>query len=107
MRETRFRRRNRVSGISGSTFLFSAGTLMTLQEIINSLDNLSVQEQDYLVELIRQRREEKQGINFWEGFQKFRATIEKEGIILMMKILLICAIGVLDEKLIYEVKIFS
>jgi hypothetical protein len=54
---------------------------MTLQEIINSLDNLSVQEQDYLVELIRQRREEKQGINFWEGFQKFRATIEKEGII--------------------------
>jgi hypothetical protein len=31
--------------------------MMTLQEIIDSLDSLSVEEQDYLVELIRQRHE--------------------------------------------------
>jgi hypothetical protein len=55
--------------------------MMTLQEIISSLDSLSVDEQDYLVELIRQRREEKPGLDFWEGFQQFRSTIEKEGII--------------------------
>jgi hypothetical protein len=55
--------------------------MMTLQEIISSLDSLSVDEQDYLVELIRQRREEKPGLDFWECFQQFRATIEQEGII--------------------------
>lgn len=55
--------------------------MMTLQEIIDSLDSLSVEEQDYLVELIRQRHEQKPGSDFWEGLQKFRATIEQEGII--------------------------
>ncbi len=39
--------------------------MMTLQEIIDSLDSLSVEEQDYLVELlvelIRQRHEQKPG----------------------------------------------
>ncbi len=55
--------------------------MMNRQEIISLLDSLSVDEQDYLVELIRQRREEKPGLDFWEGFQQFRATIEQEGII--------------------------
>jgi cysteinyl-tRNA synthetase len=53
---------------------------MVFQEIVDSVRALSVQEQDNLIELIQQQREEQQGNKFWEGFQKLRATMEREGI---------------------------
>ena len=54
---------------------------MTLQEIIAQVECLSIEEQDYLFELIRKKREESRGTNFWEGLEKFRKTIEAEGIV--------------------------
>lgn len=64
---------------------------MTLQEIIQSLDNLSVQDQTSLFDTLRLRLaqtiREKQtkeitpdGEAFWEGVLRFRETIEKDGI---------------------------
>ena len=64
---------------------------MTLQEIIQSLDQLSVKEQASLFNVLRQRlaqkAEETQGTlmpedgdRFWQGVLRFRETIEKEGI---------------------------
>jgi hypothetical protein len=55
--------------------------MMTLQEIINSINNLPTEEQDYLFEFLRQKKEESRGENFWEGLQKFRNIIESERII--------------------------
>jgi cysteinyl-tRNA synthetase len=54
--------------------------MMVFQEIVDSVIALSVEEQDNLIELIRQQREEQRGNKFWEGFKKLRATIEQEGI---------------------------
>jgi cysteinyl-tRNA synthetase len=54
--------------------------MMVFQEIVDSVRALSVQDQDNLIELIRQQREEQQGKKFWEGFQKLRATLKREGI---------------------------
>jgi hypothetical protein len=54
---------------------------MNLQEIINSINNLPTEEQDYLFEFLRQKKEESKGENFWQGLQKFRQVIQKEGII--------------------------
>ncbi len=54
--------------------------MMVFQEIVDSVRALSVQEQDNLIELIRQQREEQQGKKFWDGFQELRATLEREGI---------------------------
>ena len=65
---------------------------MTLQEMIKSLDELSVEEQASLFEVLRQRllkvKGEKQeqtidnqGERFWQGLLKFREAIEKEGIV--------------------------
>ena len=54
---------------------------MTLQEIINSIDSLPIEERDYLFELLRQKKEESRGDNFWQGLQKFRNLIQSEGII--------------------------
>jgi cysteinyl-tRNA synthetase len=53
---------------------------MVFQEIVDSVIALSVQEQDNLIELIRQQREQQQGKKFWEGFQELRATLEREEI---------------------------
>jgi cysteinyl-tRNA synthetase len=53
---------------------------MIFQEIVDSVRALSVQEQDNLIDLIRQQREEQHGNRFWEGFKKLRATMEQEGI---------------------------
>jgi cysteinyl-tRNA synthetase len=53
---------------------------MIFQEIVDSVRALSVQEQDNLIDLIRQQREEQHGNKFWEGFKKLRATMEQEGI---------------------------
>jgi cysteinyl-tRNA synthetase len=54
--------------------------MMVFQEIVDSVRALSVQEQDNLIELIRQQREEQHGNKFWDGFQALRATLEREGI---------------------------
>lgn len=55
--------------------------MMNLQEIINSINNLPTEEQDYLFEFLRQKKEESRGENFWQGLQKFRQVIQREGII--------------------------
>ncbi|BAY27054.1 hypothetical protein NIES2100_68750 [Calothrix sp. NIES-2100] len=54
---------------------------MTLQEIINSIENLPPEERDYLLEFLRKKKEESRGDNFWQGLQKFRSIIQNEGII--------------------------
>jgi cysteinyl-tRNA synthetase len=54
--------------------------MMVFQEIVDSVIALSVQEQDNLIELIRQQREQQHGNKFWDGFQELRATLEREGI---------------------------
>lgn len=53
---------------------------MAFQEIVDSVIALSVEEQDNLIELIRQQRQQQHGNKFWEGFKKLRETIEQEGI---------------------------
>ncbi|MCC5632504.1 hypothetical protein LC613_33355 [Nostoc sphaeroides CHAB 2801] len=54
---------------------------MNLQKIINSIESLPIEEQDYLFEFLRKKKEESRGDNFWEGLQKFRKVIQSEGII--------------------------
>jgi hypothetical protein len=54
---------------------------MNLQEIINSINSLPTEEQDYLFEFLRQKKEESRGDKFWQGLQKFRQVIQCEGII--------------------------
>lgn len=54
---------------------------MTLQEIINSIESLQTEERDYLFELLRNKKEESRGDNFWQRLQKFRSVIQSEGII--------------------------
>ena len=64
---------------------------MTLQEIIKSLDELSVEDQTSLLNVLRQRLAQKaeevqedptqkNGDSFWQGVLRFRETIKKEGI---------------------------
>ncbi|MBD2627905.1 hypothetical protein [Trichormus variabilis] len=64
---------------------------MTLQEIIKSLDNLSVEDKTSLLNVlesqlsqIKEQVEEKplqnKGDSFWQGVLRFRETIEREGI---------------------------
>jgi cysteinyl-tRNA synthetase len=54
--------------------------MMVFQEIVDSMRSLSVQEQDNLIELIRQQREQQQGNKFWQGLQELRATLQREEI---------------------------
>jgi hypothetical protein len=53
---------------------------MAFQEIVDSVRALSVQEQDNLIELIRQQREEQKGNDLWHSLQRMRAILEEEGI---------------------------
>jgi hypothetical protein len=53
---------------------------MVFQEIVDSVRALSIQDQDNLIELIRQQRSEQQGNKFWEGLQELRATVAREEI---------------------------
>jgi hypothetical protein len=55
--------------------------MMTLQEIINSIESLPKAEQDYLLDFLSKRKEKPRGENFWEGLQKFIKVIQTEGII--------------------------
>jgi cysteinyl-tRNA synthetase len=54
--------------------------MMVFQEIVDSVRALSIEEQDNLIELIHQQREQQHGNKFWEGFQRMRATLEREAI---------------------------
>jgi len=45
-----------------------------------SVRSLSIKEQDSLIELIHRQREEQRGNDLWNDLQKFRATLEQEGI---------------------------
>jgi cysteinyl-tRNA synthetase len=54
--------------------------MMVFQEIVDSVRALSIEEQDNLIELIHQQREQQHGNKFWEGFKELRATMEQEGI---------------------------
>jgi hypothetical protein len=62
-------------------FQFRGASMMTLQEIINSINDLSIEERDYLFEFLRKKKEEFKGDNFWEGLQKFRKVIQSEEIL--------------------------
>jgi hypothetical protein len=55
--------------------------MMTLQEIINSIESLPTEDREYLFEFLRKKKDESRGDNFWEGLQKFRGVIQSEGII--------------------------
>ncbi|GAB1539724.1 hypothetical protein NUACC21_23910 [Scytonema sp. NUACC21] len=54
---------------------------MNLQEIINYINSLPTEEQDYLFEFLRKKKEESRGDKFWQGLQKFRKAIQSEKII--------------------------
>jgi hypothetical protein len=62
---------------------------MTLQEIIQSLDDLSIEDKTSLLKILESqlsqiKEQEKQlqnkGDSFWQGVLRFRETIEREGI---------------------------
>ncbi|MCL1466202.1 MULTISPECIES: hypothetical protein [Argonema] len=55
--------------------------MMTLQEIMNHIEVLPVEDREQLFEFLRKKHEDARGTAFWEGLQKFRKTIEDEGII--------------------------
>lgn len=54
---------------------------MTVQEIIDSIEELPPEEQDYVLEVISKRRESQRGEHFWQGLEAFRDKIEAEGIV--------------------------
>lgn len=54
--------------------------MMVFQEIVDSVRALSIQEQDNLMELIQQQREEQQGNDLWHSLQRMRAILQEEGI---------------------------
>jgi hypothetical protein len=64
-----------------SSLLSDGGFMITLQEIINSIESLPTEERDYLFEFLRKKKEESRGDNFWQELQKFRSAIQGEGII--------------------------
>jgi hypothetical protein len=53
---------------------------MVFQEIVDSVQALSVQEQDNLIELIRQQRKQQLGNELWNSLQQMRAMLEEEDI---------------------------
>ena len=53
---------------------------MIFQELVDSIQVLSVQEQDSLIELIHQQREQQRSNDLWSDLQKFRNTLEQEEI---------------------------
>jgi hypothetical protein len=71
--------------------IFRGGWKMTLQEIIKSLDDLSVEDKTSLLNVLKsqlsQIKEQVQkkplqnkGDSLWQGILRFRETIEREGI---------------------------
>ncbi|WP_295615572.1 hypothetical protein [Chamaesiphon sp. GL140_3_metabinner_50] len=53
---------------------------MIFQEIVDSVRVLSVEEQDRLIALIHQQREQQRGDKFWAGLQNFRAILKQDEI---------------------------
>jgi hypothetical protein len=81
--------------------------MMTLQEIINFIESLPREEQDYLFEFLRKKKEQSRGDNFWQGLQKFRSAIQSEGLSLLIMISLTYEFAVWSEKSIYELEILT
>lgn len=54
---------------------------MTVQEIIDSIEQLPPEEQDYVLEVIYKRRESQRGQQFWQGLEAFRQKKQAEGIV--------------------------
>jgi hypothetical protein len=54
--------------------------MMVFQEIVDSVQALSIEEQDKLIELIRQQRKQQGGNEFWNSLQRIRAMLEEEGV---------------------------
>lgn len=55
--------------------------MMNLQEIIDSINSLPTEEQEYLFEFLLKKKEESRGDKFWQGLQNFRNIIQSEDII--------------------------
>jgi hypothetical protein len=53
---------------------------MVFQEIVDSVQALSVQEQDNLIELMLQQRKQQLGNELWNSLQQMRAMLEEEDI---------------------------
>lgn len=60
---------------------------MTLQEIIKSLDDLSIEDKTSLLKILesqlskikeQEKHSQNKGDSFWQGILKFRETIERE-----------------------------
>jgi hypothetical protein len=47
--------------------------MMTLQEIMNSIESLSKEEQNYLFEFLQTKNEESKGDNFWQDYKNLEA----------------------------------
>ncbi|MBD2437492.1 hypothetical protein H6G69_11860 [Nostoc sp. FACHB-110] len=54
---------------------------MNLQELIDSINSLPTEEQDYLFEFLLKKKEESRGDKFWQELQNFRNIIQSEDII--------------------------
>ena len=55
--------------------------MLTYQELISSVEALSSEDQDNLIQIIHVQRENKRGDDFWNGLQKLRIAIESEQIL--------------------------
>ena len=55
--------------------------MLTYQELISSVEALSLEDQDNLIQLIHVQREKKRGDDFWNGLQKLRVAIESDRIL--------------------------
>ncbi|WP_242072042.1 hypothetical protein [Nostoc sp. FACHB-110] len=55
--------------------------MMNLQELIDSINSLPTEEQDYLFEFLLKKKEESRGDKFWQELQNFRNIIQSEDII--------------------------
>jgi hypothetical protein len=55
--------------------------MMTLPEIINSIESLSAKDRQYLCDFLRLKQEKPKANHFGLGLQKFRQAIESEEII--------------------------
>jgi Ulp1 family protease len=56
-------------------------TTSTFQEIVESIEQLSIEDQNYLFEMLRQKREQQKTNTFWDVLQECRKIIETENIV--------------------------
>jgi hypothetical protein len=53
----------------------------TFQEVVESIEQLSIEDQNYLFEMLRQKRKQQKTNTFWDVLQECRKIIETENII--------------------------